>query len=75
MVADLDRLPNGSGTPTLLDFAPDVVDGDGIDSSGAAVAGGWSERLTRPDDRAEEVFGPCGGAAVYRRTALDLVGG
>ena len=45
-----------------------------ISRSGAA----WNRGMFDPDqgqyDRAEEVFGPCAGAALYRRTMLDQIG-
>jgi GT2 family glycosyltransferase len=78
LVADLDRHPRiGSVTPKMLDFVDRTV----FDGAGDLLnwrGGGYRRGHGTPDagqyDRAEEVFGPCGGAALYRRTALDLVG-
>jgi hypothetical protein len=78
LVADLDRHPQiGSVTPKMLDFVDRTV----FDGAGDLLnwrGGGHRRGHGTPDagqyDRAEEVFGPCGGAALYRRTALDLVG-
>jgi GT2 family glycosyltransferase len=78
LVADLDRHPRiGSVTPKMLDFVDRTV----FDGAGDLLnwrGGGHRRGHGTPDagqyDRAEEVFGPCGGAALYRRTALDLVG-
>ncbi len=68
----------GSTTPKMLDFADRAM----LDGAGDMLnwrGGGHRRGHGTPDvgqyDRAEEVFGPCGGAALYRRTALDLVGG
>ena len=79
LVADLDRHPRiGSVTPKMLDFVDRAVfdgAGDLLDWRGGGRRRGHGTRDAGQYDRAEEVFGPCGGAALYRRTALDLVGG
>jgi len=45
-----------------------------ISRSGAAWDRGMGEPDHRQYDAAEEVFGPCAGAALYRRTMLDEIG-
>ncbi len=45
-----------------------------ISRSGAAWDRGMYEEDTGQYDRIEEVFGPCGGAALYRRLMLEEVG-
>jgi GT2 family glycosyltransferase len=42
--------------------------------SGAAIDRGIYEQDTGEYDREDEVFGPCGGAALYRRSLLDEIG-
>lgn len=79
LVAELDRHPGlGSVTPKMLDFTDRTV----LDGAGDALSwrgGGRRRGHGQPDtgryDRAREVFGPCGGAALYRRSALETVGG
>jgi GT2 family glycosyltransferase len=68
----------GSATPKMLDFAErSVIDGAGdmLSWRGGGRRRGHGERDSGQYDRAEEIFAACGGAAVYRRTALDAVGG
>jgi GT2 family glycosyltransferase len=78
LVAELDRDPSiGSVTPKMLDFADRAVldgAGDMLSWRGGGRRRGHGERDSGQFDRAEEVFGPCGGAALYRRGALDAVG-
>ncbi|PKL58778.1 MAG: hypothetical protein CVV34_00995 [Methanomicrobiales archaeon HGW-Methanomicrobiales-5] len=45
-----------------------------ISRSGAAWDRGMGEPDHGPFDSAEEVFGPCAGAALYRRSMLDEIG-
>jgi len=79
LVAELDRHPDlGSVTPKMLDFVDrNVIDGAGdmLNWRGGGRRRGHGERDGGQYDEAEDVFGPCGGAAVYRRAALQVVGG
>jgi hypothetical protein len=78
LVAALERHPEAaSATPKMLDFGErDVLDGAGdlLVWRGGATRRGHGERDRGQYDVAEEVFGACGGSALYRRSALDLVG-
>jgi GT2 family glycosyltransferase len=78
LVAELDRHPRaGSAAPKMLDWADRAVldgAGDVLDWRGGGRRRGHGERDTGQYDRAEEVFGPCGGAALLRRATLDVVG-
>ena len=55
---------------------PGVINSAGINLDPVGIA--WDRRGGDPDDRQEtepiEVFGPCAGAALYRRTMLDQIG-
>jgi GT2 family glycosyltransferase len=67
----------GSAAPKMLDFADrGVLDGAGdmLSWRGGGRRRGHGERDAGQYDQAADVFGPCGGAGVYRRTALDAVG-
>jgi GT2 family glycosyltransferase len=67
----------GSASPKLLDFARrDVIDGAGdvLEWAGHGHRRGHGERDMGQYDRPQAIFGPCAGAAVYRRAALDVVG-
>ncbi len=79
LVAELDRHPRiGSVTPKMLDYADrGVIDGAGdvLNWRGGGRRRGHGERDDGRYDHAAEVFGPCGGAALYRRAVLDVVGG
>lgn len=79
LVEALDRHPEaGSATPKMLDFAGrEVLDGAGdlLSWRGGGTRRGHGCRDSGQYDRDEEVFGPCGGAVVFRRSALDVVGG
>jgi GT2 family glycosyltransferase len=79
LVAELDGHPEvGSVTPKMLDFADrEILDGAGdvLSWRGGGRRRGHGERDVGQYDRAEQVFGPCGGAAVYRRATLEAVGG
>lgn len=78
MVAALDEHPGaGSAAAKLLDFhRRDVLDGAGDVFAWTGTAGrrGHGQRDRGQYESAEAVFGACGGAAVYRRAALDDVG-
>jgi GT2 family glycosyltransferase len=79
VVAALEADPQaGSATGKMLDFtARDVLDGAGDEMRWSS--GCWRRGHGETDhgqyDRLEYVLSPCGGAAVYRRAALDEVGG
>ena len=79
LAAELERRPDlGSVAPKMLDFVDrDVIDGAGdtLNWRGGGRRRGHGERDAGQYERAEEVFGPCGGAAMYRRRALEAVGG
>ncbi|MBL7200616.1 MAG: glycosyltransferase family 2 protein [Anaerolineae bacterium] len=54
---------------------PSIVDSCGIEVDRAGI--GWNRRggeVDRPEEEPYEVFGPCAGAALYRRAMLDQVG-
>jgi len=78
LVAELDGHPRvGSVTPKMLDFTDrTVLDGAGdmLSWRGGGRRRGHGERDVGQFERSEDVFGPCGGAAVYRRSALQAVG-
>jgi GT2 family glycosyltransferase len=78
LVAALDRHPEaGSATPKMLDFERrDVLDGAGDELvwRGGATRRGHGELDRGQYDAEQEVFAACGGAAVYRRAALEAVG-
>ncbi len=78
LVAELDRHPQaGSATPKMIDFVDRALldgAGDMLNWRGGGRRRGHGERDTGQYDCAEEVFGPCGGAALYRRGVLDAVG-
>jgi GT2 family glycosyltransferase len=78
LVAELDRHPEaGSATSKLLDFERrDVLDGTGdlLTWSGNANRRGQGEPDVGAYDGDREVFSPCAGAALYRRTVFEDVG-
>jgi GT2 family glycosyltransferase len=78
LIAALAEHPHaGSACPKLLDFhRRELLDGAGDELrwTGHGHRRGHGERDDGQYDRPQWVFGPCGGAAVYRRTALELVG-
>jgi len=78
LVAALAEHPEaGSASPKLLDFERrDVIDGAGdvLTWAGHGHRRGHGERDRGQYDAPREIFGPCAGAAVYRRSALELVG-
>jgi GT2 family glycosyltransferase len=68
----------GSATPKMRDYADRaVLDGAGdlLSWRGGGRRRGHGRRDEGQYDVAEEIFAACGGAAVYRRRALDVVGG
>jgi GT2 family glycosyltransferase len=79
LVGAIDSHPAaGSATPKMLDFADRArIDGAGdvLNWRGGGRRRGHGELDSGQYDRAGEVFGPCGGAALYRRAALGVVGG
>ncbi len=78
LVAALDRHPRaGSATPKMLDFAErGVIDGAGdmLSWRGGGRRRGHAEPDRGQYEEEQEVFAPCGGAALFRRAALDAVG-
>ncbi len=78
LVLALHRHPQaGSAGGKLLDFARrELIDGAGDVFSWTAMGArrGHGERDTGQYDEPRAIFGACGGAAVYRRTALETVG-
>jgi GT2 family glycosyltransferase len=78
LVAALERHPEaGSATPKMLDFADrGVLDGAGDELSwrGGGRRRGHGERDIGQFDAPSEVFAACGGAALYRRATLEVVG-
>lgn len=78
LVAALDAHPEaGSACGKMLDAADrSVLDGAGdvVRWSGACWRRGHGERDAGQYDAPEAVISPCGGAALYRRAALDDVG-
>lgn len=59
----------------LLAHAPEVIDSAGIEVDWSGTA--WQRRRGEPADEGvapQEVFGPCAGAALYRRAMLDEIG-
>jgi len=78
LVAELDRHPEAASvTPKMLDFSErNVLDGAGdlLVWRGGATRRGHGELDRGQFDQPEDVFGACGGSAVYRRSALDRVG-
>jgi GT2 family glycosyltransferase len=78
LLAALESHPRiGSVTPKMLDFAQrSIVDGAGdiLNWRGGGRRRGHGERDAGQYDRPQEIFGACGGAAIYRREALDVVG-
>ena len=65
------------GSKLLMARRPDTIDSAGIALDRAGIA--WDWRGGERDDPAEaervEIFGPCGGAALYRRTLLRQLDG
>jgi GT2 family glycosyltransferase len=78
LVQGLDEHPEaGSAAAKLLNYHDrEQIDGAGdiFRWSGTAGRRGHGERDVGQYDRPQAVFGACGGAAVYRRQALERVG-
>jgi GT2 family glycosyltransferase len=78
LVLALDQHPeSGSAGGKLLDFARrELIDGAGDVFTWTAMGArrGHGERDTGQYDEPRAIFGACGGAAVYRRSALQTVG-
>jgi GT2 family glycosyltransferase len=70
-----DHIGSAAAKLLLMDH-PNVLNGAGIwiTRDGAAVDRGWLQRDEGQFDRDPDVFGPSGGAALYRREALETVG-
>jgi len=67
----------GSAAPKLLAFHDrGIIDGAGdtFHWAGAGWRRGHGERDIGQYEQSQPIFGACGGATVYRRTALDAVG-
>jgi GT2 family glycosyltransferase len=79
LVAALDEHPEaGSATPKMLNFSDrTLIDGAGdvLSWRGGGGRRGHGERDIGQFEEPREVFGACGGAAIYRRSAIDAVGG
>lgn len=78
LASELDARPEaGSACGKMLDFSDrEVIDGAGdvMRWSGACWRRGHGERDRGQFDRPEAVISACGGAAMYRRAAIDDVG-
>lgn len=48
--------------------------GDGFHVAGIGIKRGWLQEDNQEYSREQEVFGACGGAAIYRRSMLDKIG-
>jgi len=64
------------GSKLLFADRPGLIDSTGISMDAAGIA--WDRCGGEPDDPNQtapiEVFGPCAGAALYRRTMFDQIG-
>jgi GT2 family glycosyltransferase len=78
LVRELDAHPDAAAAaPKLLAFYDrEILDGAGdvYEWTGEARRRGQGERDVGQYDEAQSVFGACGGAAVYRRAAIERVG-
>lgn len=76
-VAELDPRVAGVGSKLLMDRCPTILNSTGIEINEAGWA--WDrqvgERDEDPSPLPQEVFGVCGGALLYRRDAIEAVGG
>jgi GT2 family glycosyltransferase len=74
--AELDPTVGMCASRMLFADRPEVIDSAGLCLDRAGIA--WDRRGGEADDGREagpvEVFGPCGGAALYRRAMLDEIG-
>lgn len=73
---ETDRRVGMCASKMLFADRPETINSTGICLAPAGIA--WDRRGGEPDDRAEteplEVFGPCAGAALYRKEMLARVG-
>lgn len=72
----LDTTVGMCASKMLFHHVPHMVNSTGIslDRAGIAWDRGGGEADDPGEDRPVEVFGPCAGAALYRRTMLDRIG-
>ncbi len=74
-MADADPALGSIASKMVSARDPELIDSCGIALDAAGIAwdlfGGFPQRLI---DRPREIFGPCAGAALYRRAMLDDVG-
>ena len=74
--AESDPMVGMCASKMLFADRPGMINSTGICLDRAGIA--WDRRGGEPDDDCEvepvEVFGPCGGAALYRRAMLDRIG-
>jgi GT2 family glycosyltransferase len=75
-VAEEDPTVGMCASKMLFADRPGIINSTGICIDQAGIA--WDRRGGESDDDSEmspvEVFGPCGGAAMYRRAMLDKIG-
>ncbi len=78
LVAEAERDPGVGMCASKMLFAdrPDIINSTGISLDPVGIA--WDRRGGEADDGREtepvQVFGPCAGAALYRRSMLDQIG-
>lgn len=76
-VAELDESVGSVGSKMLMYRCPTILNSTAIEINEAGW--GWDRQVGEKDDNPspmpEEVFGGCGGAVLYRKAALDRVGG
>jgi GT2 family glycosyltransferase len=74
--AEGDSMVSMCASKMLFADRTEVINSTGIALDAVGIA--WDRRGGEPDDRSEtepiEVFGPCAGAALYRRAMLDQIG-
>ncbi|MBU0705404.1 MAG: glycosyltransferase family 2 protein [Chloroflexi bacterium] len=75
-VAEEDPTVGMCASKMLFADRPEIINSTGINLDPVGIA--WDRRGGEPDDGQEtepvEIFGPCAGAALYRRTMLDQIG-
>ncbi|MGE3171940.1 MAG: glycosyltransferase family 2 protein [Planctomycetota bacterium] len=75
--AEMDESIGSVGSKMLFHRCPTLINSTAIEINEAGW--GWDrqvgERDENPSPMPEEVFGGCGGAVLYRKSALDAVGG
>ena len=75
--AELDDSIGSVGSKMLMDRCPTLINSTAIEINEAGW--GWDRQVGEKDENPspmpEEVFGGCGGAVMYRKSALDQVGG